>query len=421
MAPVNESDATPAPPVARRGPPVVILSQYFYPDIASTGVFLTELAEDLVREGFEVAVATAQPTYHTRLTMPAEEDYRDIRITRLPALRLSKDRLLGKLLNGLSFAVSLFFYIWRRVPASATLFFVSNPPYIPALGLWFRKTRGQRYVYLIHDVYPDIAVALGYLRPHSGLTRLWERLNLGVLRHAAAVIVLGEAMEEVIHRKAPACDGRLHVIHNWADADFVRPLAKADNPFAREHDLLDRFVLQYSGNIGRFQDLESIIEAADLLREDPVLFLFIGEGGKKARLQEMCRQKGLENVRFLPYVPREILPNSLTSADAALVSMEKETVGLCVPSKLYGILASGVPVLAISDPESEVARIIRRFECGDCVPPRRPDLLAERVRALRADPARCARMGARGRLALEQHFTRSVATAAYAAVLRSLI
>lgn len=397
---------------------MVIVSQYFHPDIASTGVFLTELAEDLVRQGLAVDVATTQPTYHTRVRAPAREDYLGMRIARVPALRLSKDSLVGKLLNGLSFCAALLVHLWRRTPATATLFFVSNPPYLPVLGPWFRWLRGQPYVFLIHDVYPDIAVALGYLRPRSWIVRLWDRLNRVVLRQAAAVIVLGESMADVIRRKEPGCADRLHVIHNWADAAFVVPRPKAGNAFAEEHDLVDTFVLQYSGNIGLFQDLESIIHTAALLRAEPMQFLFIGEGGKKARLQEMAQQQELNNVRFLTYVPREELPLSLTAADAALVSMEKDTVGLCVPSKLYGILASGLPVLAITEPESEVARIIDRFGCGAYVPPGRPDLLAEQARRLQADPELAREMGRRGRAAMEEFFTRKAATSAYAAVLR---
>ena len=390
-----------------------ILSQYFYPDIASTGQLLTELAEDLAAQGSEVRVCSGYPSYANHLKAPHKEEYKGIFITRIPATHLEKNSRLGRILNSLSFFISAFFHV-LFYNKDQLLFIVSNPPFMGLIGLIMKKLRGKKYVFLIHDVYPDVAVRLGYLRRNGITARIWEWMNRLIFRSADRLIVLGEDMAKVIKEKAhPFGEGRIAVIHNWCDGEFIKPFSKTDNWFVKEHDLLGKTVVLYSGNIGMFQDLEIIVEAAERLKGTSMLFLFIGEGGKKEKLIELAASKNLANVKFLPYQKKEDLPYSLTCSDISLVTLEKGMEGLGVPSKLYGILASGRAVIAIVSEHCDVADILKEAQCGYVIDQEHLDEFVEKLQFLHENPDQRAAMGARARTYFEAHFRRDLITRKY--------
>ena len=384
-----------------------ILSQYFHPDIATTGQLLTELAAGLVESGFEVDVITAMPTYDASIPAPRRETFRSIRIARLPSTRLSKNTTLGKVLNSFTILCSMAFrLLFER--NTAPLCIVSNPPFLPVVGVLLRRFRAVPFVVIIHDVYPDIAVELGYLSAGGVIRRMWDFLNRLVLRSASQVVVLGNSMNEVVREKlrdAGASPEKVVVIHNWADGDFIRPLSRADNPFRKKHGLDDRFIVMYSGNLGLFHDLECLIESARLLRETNCLFLFIGDGGQKPRLEAMSRDAALSNVIFLPYQPRSILPASLTAADLSIVTLERGIEGLAMPSKLYTILASGTPVQAFCDEKSDVSDIIREADCGFALRQGDAEGVVRNIRYLMNRPEEVDRLGRNGRRYFEGRFT----------------
>jgi glycosyltransferase involved in cell wall biosynthesis len=194
---------------------------------------------------------------------------------------------------------------------------------------------------------------------------------------------------------------RLAVIPNWADGRRIRPLAPEDNPLRAAWGLGDRFVVGYSGNLGRAHAVEPLVELIALLADEPGLaFLFIGAGAGYRPLRAALAARGLENVVFRPYQDQALLPQSLTAPDLHLVTLRPEWEGLVVPSKLYGALAAGRPVVLIGDPEGDVARIVRGGPGLVALPEEMPALAAE-LRALRRDPARLARMGAAARQAYE--------------------
>jgi glycosyltransferase involved in cell wall biosynthesis len=214
--------------------------------------------------------------------------------------------------------------------------------------------------------------------------------------------------------------GRFHVIHNWVDERFIHPLPKSQNWFVEEHGLQGKFVVLYSGNIGRSQNLETVIAAAERFQDRNAVFLFIGEGGKKAKLEALTRERGLQNVRFLPYQPREVLPFSLTCADVSLVALERGIEGLSMPSKLYAILASGRAVVALVENGYEVARIIENADCGKSVVPNDVEGLASALKSYYDDRDACARDGRKGREYLEAHFSRGRALQEYYDLLQSV-
>ena len=211
---------------------------------------------------------------------------------------------------------------------------------------------------------------------------------------------------------------KVHVIHNWADPSFIRPLARCENPFVREQGLSGKLVVLYAGNMGRFHDLETLLEAAVRLEaREEVVFLFIGGGAKKKRLISYASQKHLKNIQFLPYQPADDLPRTITAGDVGVVSLERGTEGLCVPSKLYTYMAGGLAILALTGPESEVADIVERHECGARASQGDVDRVVSLLELWLEDPELLEEHKSRSRQCLVDEFARGHAVRRYADLL----
>ncbi|MCS7081649.1 MAG: glycosyltransferase family 4 protein [Bacteroidetes bacterium] len=399
------------------------VNRYFYPDDSSTGQLLFELAAALARRGFSVTVWCGYPAYSARgraLSVPARETIEGVRIERIRATRLSKDRLGGRVLNDVTFFLAVLARLLRlrRAEHRRTLFlYGTNPPFLAWAGRLCQGLKPHRYVVQLHDAYPELAVRFGALPRGSALYRIWEAVNRSLYRGCRHTVVLCQAAERFLEERYPEVRGRTSVIPNWADGAFLRPIPKEANPFVREHGLERHFVLLYSGNLGLGYEYETLLEAMALLREDPAyLLLFIGEGGKRPALEAEVRRRGLENVRFLPYQPRSVLPYSLGAGDVSCVTIAPGVEGLSFPSKLYSALAVGSPVLVVAERGSELRRIVEEAGCGLAFDYGASAALAEAVRQLRAQPSWRAELGARARALFEARYTLEQAASAYAAL-----
>jgi glycosyltransferase involved in cell wall biosynthesis len=393
---------------------LIILNQFFYPDHSATSQLMTDLAESLVGRGFEVTALAGRGRYNGGGGLPAREEHRGVKVERAWATGFGKGSVAGRLADYLTFYLGA---AWKLLvlPRHDVVMALTTPPLIGLLALLACRLKGMRLAALVQDVYPDVGVAVGTFKEGGAAARLLDRLNRTVLSRADRVIVLGDCMRERVADKAGGGD-RIDVIHNWADGEKIRPLAEGEpNPFAEEQGLRGRFVVQFSGNLGRVNDFDTPLEAARLLkgRED-VLFLFIGDGARAGEMRGYVRRHGLGNVRFLPYQPREALPQSLAAGGAHLVTLAPGLAGLSVPSKTYGILAAGRPVLFVGDPRSDVARLVAEHGCGEAVPSGDAARLAAVVTAWAEDPEAVARMGREARELFLRRFDRPHAVEAYA-------
>jgi glycosyltransferase involved in cell wall biosynthesis len=354
-------------------PEVLILCQLFYPELVSTGQTLTELCEVLVDLGVKIEVVCGPPTIIDQESkIPRCLEYKGIKITRVWGTRFPKLNFMGKFINQLTFAISVFFHLLFEF-SKRPILVVTNPPFLGAICAILRATGGNPYIYLLFDVYPDTAIKLGVIKDKSLIAKLWDWWNSIILKKASAVIVLGRRMKEVILNKGKRISSlhdKIHLVHVWSDDRKIQPLDRINNPFIKKWNLNGKFVVSYSGNMGRFHDLETIMESARELKVNKnILFLFIGEGYKKKWMEEYAKKWKLSNCQFHTYVNRDDLGLSLACAHVGLVSLLPGQEGLSVPSKTFGILAAGVPVIAVMPRTSEIALIMEENNCGIVVEP----------------------------------------------------
>lgn len=404
----------------------VLLCQHFYPEMISTGMHMTELASRLTELGWQVTVYCAQPSWGIDSAkaepVPAEINYQGICIRRVRTVGRQQGSLLARLLFAVSFLVATGWALWQTRADYPGLVVTTNPPFLGLVGWLYARLLKRPYLLIVYDIYPEIAVQLGALGAHSWLTKLWQRVTELILRTATVVVVIGRDMAAVVKAKVPQGQhGRIVLIPNWSDERQLTPVPKATNPFRQEHGLAGAFVVQYAGRMGRTHNLEPLIEAAQLLRSQNILFQLIGEGAKKAKLEQLVAEYGLINVQFLPYQPLETLSAMLSAADVAVVCLESFYTGLSVPSKAYGVMASATPILGLLDPASEIGQMISETGCRLILCDPTAQQVATVLSELRADPGRRQAMGAAGRQAFLAKYSLTRAALAYDAALTAML
>jgi colanic acid biosynthesis glycosyl transferase WcaI len=381
---------------------IVVLSLYFTPDVAANAVIVGELCRGLAALGHQVRAVAAFPhydqnriweAYRGKLVQRERGDGIDVYRTYLYVPR-RKERIVGRLLNYASFTALSALVGLAAGPCDAVL--VPSPPLTLGLsGYLVSRLRGVPFVYNVQDIYPDVAVRLGVLK-NPRLIRFFRRMEDFVYAKAAAVTVLSEGFRlNLLSKRVP--EHKLRVIPNFADTGSISPQPK-DNAFSREHGLHDRFVAMYAGNVGLSQGLEVLLEAAEKLQDLADLrVLIVGNGAAKAALESRVAEMALQNVVMLPFQPREVLAQMYACADVSLVVLRKGIGAESVPSKAYTIMASGRPMVAAVDAETETRWLIDAAGCGLGVEPEDPVALAAAIRQLYQDPAARARMGEDGR------------------------
>jgi glycosyltransferase involved in cell wall biosynthesis len=404
---------------------LVLLCEHFYPEMISTGMHMTELATRLTELGWHITVYAAKPAWGSEgdasESAAKELVYEGVRILRVPTIASQRGSLIDKALAAVSFALSVSWAVWRDRRHYDGMVITTNPPFMGALGWLFTRVYRRPYLLIVYDVFPEFAISLGVLKPDSLLTRGWRWLTGAILANASVVVVIGRDMADLIRRKMPPRrHDRVVLIPNWSDERHVRPVPPEGNSFRGEHGLDGRFVVQYSGRLGEKHNLEPLIDAARMLSDTNVLFQFVGEGAKKPKLQEMVSRYRLTNVQFLPYQPMDRLAETLSAGDISVVCLETGHTGISVPSKAYGVMAAGTPILGMLDPVGEIAQTIKETGCGVLVDAN-PDDVAATIRDLIADPARTEAMGRAAREAFLEKYTLTHAAEAYDRALAAML
>jgi glycosyltransferase involved in cell wall biosynthesis len=389
---------------------IVFVNRFFPPDHSATSQIVGDLAFHFAASGHEVHAITSRQLYEApQHKLPSREIIKGVQVHRVPTTSFGRAKLIGRALDYLSF----YFFAWRALRAllraGDIVIAKTDPPLISIVAMYVAKKRKALLVNWLQDVYPEVAAALEVplVKPRGFLFRVlcWTRNH--ALRRAAANVVVGERMAEMIVALG-AARPRIHVIHNWTDDDVIMPLATTDNLLRRRWGLQDHFVVGYSGNLGRAHEFETLLGAADLLRDQHgIVFLFIGGGHRLDNLRRQVETRGLQNFRFVEYQKRTDLGLSLAAPDVHWLSLRPELEGLIVPSKFYGIAAAGRPIIVIGAKDGELARLVRQCNCGVVVEPGQSQALVKAILALSAAPKRRAILGQNARAMLDQQFGRA--------------
>lgn len=357
-----------------------VVTELYYPEETSTGYYLTRIAEGLAND-FDVKALCGQPTYSARgVVAPKHEIHKGVEIFRASGTTLDKNVIVFRLLNMVTLGVSVFINALRYFRKGDKILVVTNPPSMPFVVALAALIKGASYTLLIHDNYPEILIAAGKSTPESLLAKTVAFFNRWLYKYAAKIIVVGRDMHELLMRKTTGLDIPIVTIPNWAELESVAPSPRGENELLEELGLSDKFVLLYAGNLGYPNDLESIVECADSLREnEEVHFIFLGTGVKRKWLENRVRELELANVTILDPRPRSEQRVFLNGCDVGLVSLVKDMVGVSMPSRTYNILAAGRPILALTEEGSEVARVVQEEKVGWVVPPGDPESLKDTI------------------------------------------
>jgi glycosyltransferase involved in cell wall biosynthesis len=403
--------------VAEHQKRLVILCQHFYPEMISTGLHMTELATALSKRGWEMTVVCAPPQLDDASSTAdpvLAAELPGIRIVRLRSIGSHASGFLARGLFAVVFTVGAMLWLLTHRAEYDGVLVTTNPPFLgiaPALGRLFTR---RPYVLLVYDVYPDIAVALGTISRGGLVARAWRVISRAIASSADRIVVIGRDMQAIVQGNlARSKWPRIRLIPNWSDEANVKPVAKEANRFITEMGLQGRVVIQYAGRLGSTHNLEPLVDAAGLLADLPIIVQIIGNGPKSASLQRRAVEAGAANVQFLGYQPHDRLDEVLSAADIAVVCLGREFTGLSVPSKTYGILASGKPVLALLGCDSEIGLLLAEERCGVVLENASAANVATAVRSLLVDAGTLTQMSERARAAFLREYTLSRAAERY--------
>jgi glycosyltransferase involved in cell wall biosynthesis len=403
---------------------LLFVNQHYTPDVAATGQCLADLAEHLASDGYDVEVLASRTRYGAeQVAAPAREVLNGVRVSRVSTTGFGRRTHIGRVVDYASFYVAVLakLLVGRRYDG---VVFLTTPPLISLIGRIARAIRGQRYAIWSMDLHPEAEIAAGMLRDRSLAARVLSWLDARAYRGADFVIDLGAYMQNrVLQKGVPA--SRSHTVNIWGGRADEAP-AIARKPLTRNLDLDERFVVMYSGNAGIVHDFGAIFEAMRALRDDPhIFFLFVGGGPRRLEVESFASREGLTNFAYLDYFPRDMLRHSLSVADVHLISLRQPFVGISVPSKLYGAMASARPILFVGPAHCETADAIRDAGCGITVDPSdggdaaAGQRIADVLRAWADVPSVGEAMGERGRRAFVEQYEHQQSCAAFEHVVRS--
>ena len=269
---------------------VRFVSQYFMPEPGATSELLSGIAMELVEAGFYVDAVAGQPSYHDAGKLPEVYEEGGVRVRRVWSTQLDKNRSLGRVLNTVTFVMSNLAVV-LTTPKDTLLLCTTNPPLLPWICRLASVVRGLHYVLVLEDIYPDIAVKLGVLKADSWVSRLWRTLNRWSYTGADRIRVLGRDMGKIVEAQIPEeHHDKIVVVAHWGDGHSVVPRPRKNHELIKELDAENLFIVQFSGNIGRFHEIETILDAAQIVRAEPFLFVFIGTGAQVHLVrQDMAR------------------------------------------------------------------------------------------------------------------------------------
>jgi len=384
---------------------LLIIGQLFYPELVSTGKTVTELAIALQKQDIEITVWCGQPSLipNTKKTKN-KITYKGISILRPWSTQFPKNSFWGKLLNHLTFSLSVIVKLLLSTEKSPILVF-TNPPILSVFVILIGKWKNRDVTYVLFDLYPDTLVSCNVLKPTHVLVKLWKKINLLCYKNAKNIIVLGRCMKTLVLKKIPQkLHAKVHHINIWAT------ITEATSPKTPPP-----LTLVYAGNLGRFHDIETFAYTAKHLESlNPnIHWLFVGDGYKKKWLLDFINDQKIKTITYKGFIDPKELDTLITTSHVGLVSLLPEQIGLSVPSKSFGILSAGKPLLAVLPSQCEIAQIIQENQCGMVVPPGDMVALSTAIQKLYNDPEWREQLGKNAKKAHQEKYNVDLAATAY--------
>jgi len=400
---------------------LLVINQYYAPDIASTGQLAAELCESLVPKGFEVHVVTGQPSYSSKSPKaPAFEVKNDVQVHRVPIWFKGREHLTVRVFGYLQFLWNAWWKASRLVKERSfdVVLTFHNPPFVGWLGATLVSKYRMPFVYVLYDIHPDVLLATGWKLPRL-FVKIWEATHQYILDKATFVIVLGQFMKETLMRKGVAAE-KIITIPPWGRPE-LQPLAREQVLKVREELGIDEKALffLYAGNMGIMHPLDPLLDAAIALKEEPVHFLFLGEGVRRAQLMSRAAREGLTRVTFFPYQHEERFAQIVGAADACFVVLQSGLERLAFPSRAFTFLSAGCPLITFMSPEAELAQLVERNNCGWNVT--RTEELVKLVRNLLSQPDELFQKKSVARELYIKYFRREKVVEQYAGVIQEAI
>jgi putative colanic acid biosynthesis glycosyltransferase WcaI len=407
---------------------IVLVSLVFRPDNVSTAHVMADLAADFTAAGHQVTVFTTTPHYNRDDAAEASQPRRAfwgrlLQVSDYQGMRVYHAWMPRK---GRSVILRLTAWVWFHVVSTVAacllarrpdVILAPSPPLTVGVSAWvIGRVRSVPFVYNVQEIYPDIAINLGALKNRL-LIRILYALERFVYRRARTITVISPRMRQrLLDKRVPA--QKVVVIPNFVDVTDLAPRPK-DNAFSREFLVHDKFVLSYAGNLGPAQGLECFVEAADRLKDlAGARLMLIGDGILASRLRDLAAARHLSNLMVVPHQPYWRVPDIYGASDLCVVAQAAATASDAIPSKVYRIMACERPVVALTDPDSDLAQLITAAGAGRVIPPESGEALAAVVREAVADPPAWRARAVAGRQHVLAQYTRSTVSQRYDEVLR---
>lgn len=399
---------------------IIFLNRYFLPDESATSRMVSSLATALAQQNWSVHVITGRHLHDdVSRTLPAAEEISGVKVHRIQTTWFGRGKLVGRALDYVTFHAGAFWRLLRLTGRGDVCVVCTDPPLLSVTALLPVKWKGGVLVNWIMDLFPEVATELGVLPQRGFMTRacLWLR-DLSV-RGAWSNIAPTERMARFL-RERQVPESRVGVINHWSDGDAIRPMAREACTLRKEWNLEDKFVIGYSGNLGRAHEFDTILNAAALLsHRSDIVFLFVGGGHRRAAVEARVRELALPNVMMKPLQPRARLAECLAVPDVHLVSLLPEMEHFIVPSKFYGIAAAGRPTLFVGDAAGEIATLLRKANCGASVRIGEAEELSRWILELAHSPSLRTSLGKNARALFDTSFSEARGVADWSRLMAS--
>ena len=349
---------------------ILFINQHYYPEYVSAGQHLTDLAEYLAAEGFRVKVLCGKGGYTGESkSSPKKEKHNGVHIRRLSTTDFGRSSTLGRITDYATFFTQALLHVLLSRADYDCVVTLTTPPLVNVIGAILKKVRDQKYGIWAMDLHPDAEVALGMIDTDGLIARVLHLMNNIGYRNADFVVALGRYMKKEIEKKG-VDTSNVHTIPMWNKKEEVHPIPKEQNKLIDDLGLQDKFVVMYSGNAGLGHRFGEVLEMMRRLKNVPdIFFLFVGEGPRKEQIRQYTNRHDIQNFRYLSYFPRDMIKYSLSIADVHLLTLRHEMAGIVAPSKIYGIMGVGRPVIMVGPMNSEPAHTIKKEKVGQVIEP----------------------------------------------------